>query len=81
MELDERAYIAFAAEQTVGYEYTLELEKKMERLTEDWKLQPEFQQLLEIRERRSSGERQRYDEGNEELVRNLKRSYRGSVGE
>jgi hypothetical protein len=81
MELDERAYISFAAEQTTGYEYTLELEKKMERLTEDWHLQPEFQQLLEIRECRNSGERQRYYEGNEELIRSLKKSYRGSVGE
>jgi 23S rRNA A2030 N6-methylase RlmJ len=59
----------------------LELEKKMERLTEDWHLQPEFQQLLEIRERRNSGERQQYYEGNEELIRNLKKTYRGSVGE
>lgn len=81
MELDESAYISFAAEQTIGYEHTLELERKIERLTEDWKLQPEFQELLEIRERRRNGERQRYYDGNEELIRRLKSDYRASVGE
>lgn len=81
MELDEGAYISFAAEQTIGYEHTLELERRIERLTEDWKLQPEFQELLEIRERRRNGDRQQYYEGNEELIRRLKSNYRGIVGE
>lgn len=81
MELDESAYISFAAEQTIGYEHTLELERRIERLTEDWKLQPEFQELLEIRERRKNGDRQRYYDGNEELIRRLKSGYRASVGE
>lgn len=81
MELDESAYITFAAEQTQGYKYTLELEKKMERLIEDWKIQPEFQKLLEIREHRRNGDRQLYYEGNEELIRDLKSSYCDSVGE
>ncbi len=81
MELDESAYISFAAEQTIGYEHTLELERRMERLVEDWKLQPEFQQLLENRERRKRGDRQQYYEGNEEIIRKLKSDYRSSVGE
>lgn len=81
MELDESAYISFAAEQTIGYEYTLALEKKMERCREDWKLQPEFQQLLEVRERRSYGDRHGYLEGVEEVIRNLKNQYRSSAGE
>lgn len=81
MELDENAYIAFAAEQTQGYKYTLELEKKMERLTEDWKIQPEFQRLLEIRERRKNGDRQFYYAENEELIKSLKSDYCDSVGE
>lgn len=81
MELDENAYISFAAEQTIGYEHTLELEKRMERLLEDWKLQPEFQQLLANREHRKAGDRQQYYEGNEEIIRNLKSDYRVSAGE
>lgn len=81
MELNENEYISFAAEQTEGYRYTLELEKKMERLTEDWKIQPEFQRLLEIRERRRNGDRQFYYDGNEEIICELKSSYCDSVGE
>lgn len=81
MELSESEYITFAAEQTEGYKYTLELEKKMERLTEDWKIQPEFQRLLELREHRKSGDRQFYYDGNEEIIRELKNSYCDSVGE
>lgn len=81
MELSENEYISFAAEQSQGYKYTLELEKKMERLTEDWKLQPEFQRLLEIREWRRTGERQLYYEGNEEVILELKNGYCRSVGE
>ncbi len=81
MELSEGEYISFAAEQTQGYKYTLELEKKMERLTEDWKIQPEFQRLLEIREWRKNGERQLYYDGNEEIIQELKNSYCSSVGE
>lgn len=81
MELNEGAYISFAAEQTIGYEHTLELERQIERFTEDWKLQPEFQELLEIRERRRNGDRQHYYEGNEELIRRLKSDYRGMAGE
>lgn len=81
MELDESAYISFAAEQTIGYEHTLELERKMERLREDWRLQPEFQELLTIREYRAGGDRRHYYEGIEEVIRNLKSGYRSSVGE
>lgn len=81
MELDERDYISFAAEQTIGYEHTLELERRMERLLDDWKLQPEFQELLTLRECRGGGDRQRYYEGIEETIRKLKSDYRNSAGE
>lgn len=81
LELDENAYISFAAEHAIGYEYTLELERKMDRLLEDWKLQPEFQELLAVREHRRNGERQQYLEKNAELIQTLKKRYRTSVGE
>ncbi len=81
MELSEGEYISFAAEQSQGYKYTLELEKKMERLTEDWKIQPEFQRLLEIREWRRTGDRQLYYDGNDEIIQELKSGYCSSVGE
>lgn len=81
MELDESEYISFAAERAEGYEYTLELEREIEGLADDWKLQPEFQRLLEIREYRRNGDRQGYNEGCEEIIRNLKSAYRDNVGE
>ena len=81
MELDESEYISFAAERAEGYEHTLELEREIEGLADDWKLQPEFQRLLEIREYRRSGDRQGYNEGCEEIIRNLKSAYRDNVGE
>ncbi len=81
LELDENDYIAFAAEQTIGYEHTLELERRMDRLLEDWKLQPEFQELLAVREYRRNGQRQLYMEKNTELIQSLKKRYRTSVGE
>lgn len=81
LELDENGYIAFAAEQTIGYEHTLELERKMDRLLEDWKLQPEFQELLAVRECRRNGQIQQYLDKNAELIGNMKNRYRSSVGE
>lgn len=81
LELDEKAYIAFAAEQTIGYEQTLELEKRIDRLTEDWKLQPEFQELLAIREYRQNGNRQLYLKENEKLLRRMKKEYCESIRE
>ena len=81
LQLDEKAYIAFAAEQTIGYEHTLELERKMDRLLEDWKLQPEFQELLAVRECRQNGQRQQYLEQGGRIIRNMKDRYRASVGE
>lgn len=81
LELDEKNYIAFAAEQTIGYEQTLELEKKIDRLTEDWKLQPEFQDLLAVREYRKNGNRQLYLQENEKIIRRMKEEYRDSTQE
>ncbi len=80
MELDESAYIAFAAEQVRDYEYTLALEKRLERMEEDWKLQPEYQRLRERTEWRNA-DRQRYYKENDILIQTLKNGYRSSVKE
>ena len=81
LELSEKDYIAFAAEQVQGYKCGLGLEKKMERLTEDWRIQPEFQRLLAIRECRQNGDRQAYYDDSEEVIKELKEAYCTSVCE
>ena len=81
MLLTESEYVSFAAERTEGYRYTLELEKKMERLTQEWEQQPEYLRLYHRREWRAGGEKQRYYEDNESLTQALKDHYRSIMGE
>lgn len=77
--LSEEEYVAFAAEQSEGYRYTLELEKDMERFMEEWEQQPEYLLLYSRRENRYSADRQMYYEEGERLIQTLKDSYRSSV--
>ena len=78
MELSEDAYVSFAAGQKEGYEYTLELEKDIDRFMEEWEQQPEYLLLFNRREARSFDRQRYYGEG-ERLIRTLKDSYRNSV--
>ena len=78
MELSEDAYVAFAAGQREGYEYTLDLEKDIDKFMEEWEQQPEYLLLFNRREARSF-DRQRYYMEGERLIRTLKDSYRSSV--
>lgn len=79
MVLTESEYVSFAAENPEGYELTLELEKDMERLTNEWEGQPEYLRLYGHRELRTSGRKQKYYEENDRLTQTLKDSYRKSV--
>jgi hypothetical protein len=63
------------------YELTLELEKKMEELRRDFRLQPEELMLRERREAREAGDERYYDEQSAKLCESLKNQYRYSVGE
>lgn len=81
MQLSESEYVAFAAEKEEGYQYTLELEKKMELLTREWEEQPDYLMLNHRRELRSGGEKQRYYEENERITQVLKDNYRRSICE
>ncbi len=80
MTLTEGEYIAFAAEQTANYEQALELEKEMEKLTQEWEKQPEYLLLYGRRERRGGVERSKYDEEADRIIQALKDGYRNSVG-
>lgn len=79
LQLSEEEYVAFAAEQSEGYRYTLELEKDMERFMEEWEQQPEYLLLYNRRENRYSADRQMYYAEGERLIQALKDSYRSSV--
>lgn len=81
MELTQEEYIAFAAEKPEFYEVTLQLEKTMEALEEEFKEQPEYLRMLEHEDRRTGREAQKYYEENEHITHVLKGSYRRSVSE
>lgn len=81
MVLSESEYVAFVAENTERYELTLELEKDMERLTDEWEQQPEYLRLYAHRELRTGDRKQKYYEENERLTQTLKDSYRKSVAD
>ena len=78
MELPESDYVAFAAERPENYQYVLRLEKRLEQLTQEWELQPEYLRLYNRRELRSA-DRQKYSEENDSLIQVLKSSYRKSL--
>lgn len=78
MELSEDDYVPFAAEQTQRYEYTLELEKDIEKFMTEWEQQPEYLLLFNRREARNV-DRQRYHTEGGRLIQTLKDSYRNSV--
>lgn len=78
LELPEGDYVAFAAEHTENYPYVLELEKRLEQLTREWELEPEYLRLYNRRELRGT-KRQKYYEENDSLLQALKGSYRQSI--
>lgn len=78
MDLSEGDYVAFAAEHADNYQHVLKLEKRLEQLTQDWELQPEYLMLYNRRELRGT-HRQQYYEENDSLVQALKSSYRKSL--
>ncbi|MGN0401229.1 MAG: hypothetical protein ACI4HQ_03060 [Acetatifactor sp.] len=79
MELSEKEYVAFAADNHEKYELTLSLEKDIERLTEEWEQQPEYLRLNHRRELREGSDKQKYYEESDQLIQVLKSSYRSSM--
>lgn len=76
MGLTEGEYVSFAAEHKEMYRSTLELEKRMEQYLQEWETQPDYLRLYHMQEIRDGGDRQRYHEDSERMVRALKESYR-----
>lgn len=79
MELSENAYVAMVAEKTGKYELTLQLEKKLERLSGEWEQQPEYLQLNSFCELRRGDRKQKYYEACEGYTQTLKEDYRSSA--
>lgn len=81
MELSEEEYIGLVAEMPDSFEYSLELEKRLEQVKWEWSLHPDCQQLRQREMWREGNERQKYYEENDRLTQALKNSYRSSVQE
>lgn len=76
MQLSEGEYVSFAAEHKELYQSTLELEKRMEQYVQEWETQPNYLRICNMQEIRSGGDRQRYIQDSQRLIRALKESYR-----
>lgn len=76
MLLSEREYVAFTSEHKELYQYTMRLEKQMERYVREWEQHPDYLRLYNRRELRSGGDVQSYYEDSQRLTQALKDSYR-----
>lgn len=81
LELPESKYVSFAAGEMEHYQTTLELEKCMDELRQDFGLQPEALMLRERIQWREGMERQKYYDESDRLCQSLMDSYRLSVSE
>ena len=81
MELSPEDYVAFTAGEQGSFDGALQLERKMDEMKLDWKLQPESLRLRERKEMRSRGDMESYRQETEQLLQAVKSSYRSSVGE
>lgn len=80
-ELSESDYLAFVATQPGSYEISLQLEKEMDRIRENFEETEAGRKLSELREWRSGGDKQRYYDELERIAYMMKENYRSSVSE
>lgn len=81
MELNEKDYLAFIAEQPDSYELSLQLERKLEHLRGEFCKQESYRKLEQLKEWRRGSEKQQYYEEVENIVGVLKANYRSCVDE
>lgn len=81
MELSEEDYLIFVAEQPDSYEFSLRLEKEIERMTEEFGETEAGRRLAELAQWRAGGDKQRYYEELERITHAMKECYRSSVAE
>lgn len=76
IQLAEEDYVAFVTEHGEFYRFTLELEKRLEEIVQEWEQQPEYLRLYNRREMKEGGQRWKAYEENSRLVDVLKETYR-----
>lgn len=81
MELNEKDYLAFIAEQPDSYELSLQLERKVERVKEEFREQAAYRELEELQEWRFGSDKQRYYDELEKIAGVLKANYKSCVDE
>ena len=81
MYLSEDEYLSHVADYPEAYDESLELERRVEALTENWKQQIECQRLEQMQEWKRSGERTKYYQEADRILQALKHSYRYSIGD
>ena len=79
MELPEQEYVDLVAEHPESYEVTLQIERKIENLEQQWKQSSEYMGLKQMQQWRAMGEHLKYYEESEQVLSALKEAYRDSV--
>ena len=78
MELSEEEYVSFAAEHGEWHSCALELEKKLERASDEWERQTDYLRLYNRKSLRNR-DRRKFYEDNERLAQALKDGYRAGL--
>lgn len=81
LELPEEEYVAFMAENPQFYKASMDLEKQLERLQNQWESHADYLRLEERKQWRYSADKQKYYEESNRMVEALKSAYRHSVTE
>lgn len=81
MLLPEEDYLVHVADFPEVYEESLELERRVEALAENWNQQIEKQRLIQMQEWKRSGDRAKYYQEADRVLQALKHSYRYSIGD
>lgn len=79
MELTEKEYIALIAGMPGAYELSLQIEKQLEEWETKWTQSATFMGLQNMKEWKTKGEVQRYEEECDQLIDALKEEYRNCI--
>lgn len=81
LALGEEEYISFVAGIPEAYEDSLELEKRVEEITESWQNCLNKRRLDQLGEWKEDGSFSKYYEETEKMIQGLKQSYRHNISE
>ncbi len=81
MALGEKDYVSLVASIPETYEESLEVEKRVEEITESWQSDLHKRALDQLAEWKEDGNFTRYNEEKEKMIQGLKHSYRRNISE